>query len=70
MKIGGGWQSRRIGAVSLVGLALAFGALAVSGGARSTHEVDRFACAADTAGGGSGCAAQTRSLVSARERAG
>jgi hypothetical protein len=63
-------RRRRIGAASLAGLALAFGALAVSAGARGTHEVDRFACAASTAGGGSGCAAQARSLVSSRERAG
>jgi hypothetical protein len=58
-------RRRRIGAASLVGLALA-----VSAGARGTHEVDRFACAASTAGGGSGCAAQARSLVSSHERAG
>jgi hypothetical protein len=63
-------RSRRIGAVSMVGLALAFGALAVSAAAPGTHEVDRFACAASTAGGRSSCAAQARSLVASRERAG
>lgn len=67
---GAGRRSQRIGAASLAGLALAFGALAVSAGAQGSHEVDRFACAASTAGGGSGCAAQARHLVSSRERAG
>lgn len=62
--------SWRIGAASLVGLALAFGGLAVSAGAQGSHEVDRFACSTGGAGGGSGCAAQARSLVSSRERAG
>ena len=57
---GAGRWSRRIGAASLVGLALAFGALAVSAGAQGSHEVDRFACSEAAAGGGSGCAAQAQ----------
>lgn len=62
-----GW---RIGAVALAGLALAFGGVAVSASAQGNHELDRFSCAASVAGGSSGCAAQARSLVLARERAG
>lgn len=62
-----GW---RIGAASLMGLALAFGGLAVSAGAQSGRDVDRFACATSTVGGGGDCAAQARNLVSSRERAG
>lgn len=60
----------RIGAVSLAGLVLAFGGVAVSAGAGGNHELDRFACARTAGGGGSSCAAQARSLVVSRERAG
>jgi hypothetical protein len=66
--VGAGRWTRRIGAASLVGFALAFGALAVSAGAQGDHEVERFACVAS--GGGRGCAAQARSVVLSHERAG
>jgi hypothetical protein len=67
---GTGQRSRRMAAVSLAGLALACGALAVSTSGQGNHEVNRFACADTASGGRAGCAAQARSLVSWRERAG
>jgi len=68
--VGASSWSWRVGAASLVGLALAFGGLAVSAGAKGGHEVDRFACVASAVGGGRSCAAQGRTLVLVRERAG
>jgi hypothetical protein len=59
---------RRIGVVSVVAMALAYGAGALIAPAESDRDVDRFACGVHLAAD-EGCA-RAGSLVAARERAG